>query len=383
MRLRSSLAAASACALALACPREPEVTPQQRADGYYLQGQNEYLQGHFDKALAAFNEARKHAPDDPRLPAALGELYIAEDKRLEALAQFHEAVRRDPRRATNWSRLGYVQLQLREWDGGSEYGQAAASLERALALNPKDFGALESQAALAISAGDADRAVALYVAAARVGPEYRQGDWYLSAAELLERGGRQDAADAVLADAVDAGTLAPEVHARLGERYVKKGDFAAALRAFETAAEHSKDASYWEMVAELRVRADDEEGAQRAYQKSLALEDRAVVHVALAKLAFLRGDRDGAQAEMERALSTAKGGSIRETLGIAELLVELGRKPDALLLLENDAALPYGERDAELQLQTVLLARSLGKLDVAAVACGRLKRMDAGTPLCR
>jgi tetratricopeptide (TPR) repeat protein len=383
MRLRFSTAVVAACALTFACPREPEITPQQRADGYYLLGQNEYLQGHFDKALAAFNEAKKYAPNDPRLPAAFGELYLGEGKRLEALAQFEEATRRDPQRATNWSRLGYLQLQLRDWDGGSEYDKAAGSLKRALELNPKDFGALESQAALAVVAGDTDRAVALYVAAARFGPEYRQGDWYLNAAELLEREGRQDAADAVLADAVDAGTLAPEVHARLGERYVLKGDFAAALKAFEVAALHSKDPSYWEMVAELHVRDGNHDQAQQAYQKSLAVEDRAIVHVALAKLAFLRGDREGAQTELDRALSTARGGSIRETLGIAELLIELGRQPQALMLLENDAALPYGERDAELQLKTVLVAKSLGRLDAAAVACARLKKMDAGTSLCR
>ncbi len=136
MRLRSSTAVAAACALTLACPRDPEITPQQRADGYYLQGQNEYLQGHFDKALAAFNEAKKYAPNDPRLPAAFGELYLAEGKPLEALPHLQEAIRRDPKRATSWSRLGYTQLQLREWDGGSEYEKAAGSLARALELNP-------------------------------------------------------------------------------------------------------------------------------------------------------------------------------------------------------------------------------------------------------
>jgi len=390
-----SAIAALACA---GCTKEPVVNPRDRAEGNYLKAQSEYLQGNFDEALKAFDEVKKDAPDDPRLPAAVGEVYLSQGKLHEALDRFQEAARRDPKRGTNWSRLGFIQAQLGMRD------EAVASLAKAVAFNPRDYNALEAQAELAAKEGRLDDAVAAYRQAARVGPESSQPEWYLRAAKLLAKGGRSREVRPFLEDAVDAGSRAPEIHAALGEEQVRAGELSLAASSFEAAARNAdaidaarprrqlpdggvegsepRDPGYWEIAGQLYFRLDQLDRAEDAYRKSLAIEDRAVVHVALARLAFVKGDKTAARVELGRALDSARGDDVRETLDLAGLLADFDMKPQALMLLQNHAQAEDGKRDAELQLRTARLAKELHRLDVALSACERLQKLDAGTVRC-
>src|SRR5437870_3616316 len=85
-----------------ACEKDFKPDPARAADGYYLKGTSEYLHGNFDAALQAFEEVRKYAPQDPRLPAAVGEVLLSQGKLEPARVQFELATQVDPRRATNW-----------------------------------------------------------------------------------------------------------------------------------------------------------------------------------------------------------------------------------------------------------------------------------------
>src|SRR4051812_49280438 len=90
------------------CPKdEPQQDPKAQADGLYLAGTAAYLKGDFKQAHEHYAEVKKLNPSDPRLPAAEGEVYLAEVKLDEALKSFEEASKLDPKRATNWSRLGF------------------------------------------------------------------------------------------------------------------------------------------------------------------------------------------------------------------------------------------------------------------------------------
>ncbi|MDQ3265539.1 MAG: tetratricopeptide repeat protein [Myxococcota bacterium] len=389
------LALLIAVSLLAGCKKEPpEPTPQEQAEGFYLRATNESLLGNHDAALAAYDEVRKRVPHDPRLPAAIGEVYILQGRWPEARLQFQEAVRLEPKRATNWSRLAAVQAMQKDKDA------ARQSLEKALALNPTDFNALEQLAEFAQQelAQDApeplvSEVAALWRRAALAAPDYRQGELYLQGYRLLQAAGQQPQAEQFLVEAADAGTRAPEIYATLGELRIRSNGFASAIWAFEKAAELTPvsklpdggvtgDSTYWEILGRLYTRVDQLEKAQAAYQRALALEDRAVVHVALARLAFLRGDEQGTGAELNRALATATGEEIRETLELAELLVEVGRKQDALMLLESHATAEDGARDVELQLRTARLAQQLKKAEIVQAACAQARKLDAGVIGC-
>ena len=55
--------------LAAGCEDRPsEPPPKEQAEGYYVKGTTEYLQGKFEDALASFNTMKALSPDDPRLP---------------------------------------------------------------------------------------------------------------------------------------------------------------------------------------------------------------------------------------------------------------------------------------------------------------------------
>src|SRR6266498_142608 len=104
--------------LLCACPaKDDKPDPKAQADGLYLAGTAAYLKGDFAEAHKMFDEVKKLNPTDPRLPAAIGEVYFAELKIHEAMGQYEEAVKADPKRATNWSRLGYARSLLGDRPG--------------------------------------------------------------------------------------------------------------------------------------------------------------------------------------------------------------------------------------------------------------------------
>src|SRR5207245_605772 len=102
-------------------------------------------------------------------------------------------------------------------------------------------------------------------------------------------------------------------------------------------------------------------------------KENAIAHIALGKLQLARKETSMAEEELHRALATATGEDKRESLELADLLVLLRRKGDALKLLSNLAGEPASARDASLQLRTARLARELGAEDIVAEACARLR----------
>ena len=58
--------------LAAGCEDRPsQPSPKDQAEGYYVKGTTEYLQGKFDEALTSFNTMKELSPHDTRLPAAI------------------------------------------------------------------------------------------------------------------------------------------------------------------------------------------------------------------------------------------------------------------------------------------------------------------------
>lgn len=370
-------AAALALAFALTgCPKPgDDVDPKIKADGYYVAGQASYLKGDFADAHKQFDEVKALNPTDPRLPVAEGELFLAEAKIAEAIERFEAASKADPKRGTTWSRLAYLYAIK------GEKPKARIAVDKALAANPKDFNALETLGDLQLGEGKLEEGLKSLSSAIEFAPEGLRAEMVLRlAAELIKRS-RDAEVLPLLEDAVKKGVKSPAVLSELGDRLVAAGRLEEALTAYTDAAKgDAKDPTLWELVGEVRQRLGNTAEAEEAFRASLALKDRGVVHVALARICLERRDDACVKAETDRALATSTGEEVRETLELGALLQTVGRKKDALALF--NALSEEGEQkgNLELHLRTARLAQELKDEVVVKAACTRaLSNGQAGT----
>jgi tetratricopeptide (TPR) repeat protein len=351
----------------------PPISPKDRAEGYYMKGTADYLQGRFEDALASFEEMKQLSPDDPRLPAAFGEVYLSMGRYADSAEQFELALKRDPKRSTNWSRLGFIQAQLGKHD------EAQSSLRKAVALNARDFNALEQLAEIHLKKGEKEAAVRHFALAATVSPDALRSPLLMRGVDVLTGEGRHDEALVLLEKFAAEGVRTPEVLSALGDEQVRAGKLASAAATYREAAGKSpRDPSLWELVGEISLRLDKPGDALAAFRESLRVKDRAVVHVAIARIHLARGDRVAAQQELDLALESVSGSDIRELLELADLLGIMDRKQDALRILSNLSAEPDHAHDVELQLRTARLAREMKDAETVRAACARVTGLDAG-----
>jgi Tfp pilus assembly protein PilF len=182
---------------------------------------------------------------------------------------------------------------------------------------------------------------------------------------------------ALLRRADARGVKSGELWVELGDELVNAGEFAPAAETYrKAAAALPKDPTVWELVGELEVRRGRPVEAQEAFRQSLKIQERALPHVAMARMLLADKDKTSAAQELELALKAATGEEKRETRELAELLVSFNRRADALKLLQTLATEPGAATDAALQLQTARLARELGDKAAVKAACQRVA--DAG-----
>ncbi|WP_224242869.1 tetratricopeptide repeat protein [Hyalangium gracile] len=371
----SRLRALSLLALlvAAACDDTPKIDPKDRAEGLYIKGTTEYLHGDFEAALASFSEMKQILPNDPRLPAAVGEVYLSMGKLNEALAEFQTALVLEPKRSTTWSRVGFIQAQT----GKTE--EALSSLRKAIGLYPNDFNALEQLGEIHLKRGEKDEALRHFTLAAQASPDKLKPDFVIRAAEILQQQDRHAEALELLRKFAGQGVRAPEVLTALGDELVRAGKMDEAAASYREAAGKSpKDPSLWELVGRIYASQGKRADALAAFQESLKVKDRAIVHVAIAQLHLAQQDRKAAEEELGKAFESVSGSDVRELLELSELLVTFGRKADALKILSNLASEPDNARSADLQLRTARLARELKDEATVKAACGRVVGNDAG-----
>jgi Flp pilus assembly protein TadD len=377
MPLRLRALALSTLLATAACDDTPKVDPKDRAEGLYIKGTSEYLQGNFDQALQSFNEMKKYAPNDPRLPAALGEIHLSMGKYNDAITEFQAALAIDPKRSTTWSRIGFIQAQL------GKYEEAQSSLRKAIALYPNDFNALEQLAEIHLKRGEREEAVRHFTLASQVSPESMRPTLLLRAVDVLQQDRKHSDALELLVKATAQGVRSAEVLTALGDEQVRAGKLDEAAAAYrEAATKAPKDPSLWELVGEIYVSQGKTADALNAYRESLRVKDRAIVHVAMARVHLSREDRKAAEEELNLALASVSGTDVRELTELSALLVTFGRKPDALRILSNLAAEPDNAKDVDLQLRTARLAREMKDEAVMKAACDRVKGKDAGVVSC-
>ncbi len=375
--LRSALVFAALLAACSCKKDEPKLDPKAEADGLYLQASSAYLKGDFKQAHELYAKVKKLNPTDPRLPAAEGEVYLREVKLSDALSAFQESAKLDPKRATTWSRIGYIQQLL----GQNE--DAAVSLEKALALNPKDFNALESRAELDLREGNVDEAMKHLLQSADAAPDTDKAELIERVSEELTKRERWRDALGILEERLDAGVKSAGLYNDYGDKLVQAERFAEAAAAYEQAAKaNPKDPTLWELVGELRVRLGQIQEAQAAYGESLKIKDRGVVHVALARICQKNKNDGCLKSELDQALATSSGEELRETLDLAELLYSVGRKEAALKLVEAASEEPELKADWAWQLKIAQWEKDAGDKNRMKTACELAVEADAGIKRC-
>ncbi|HEY0093856.1 MAG TPA: acetylglucosamine transferase, partial [Archangium sp.] len=140
----------------------------------------------------------------------------------------------------------------------------------------------------------------------------------------------------------------------------------------DAASASPKDPTLWELVGEIYTKLDKPEDALAAYRESLRVKERAVIHVAMARLHLGRNERQAAEQELGRAFETVSGSDIRELTELAELLSTFGRKQDALRILSSLSAEPDHAKELDLQLRTAALAQELKDEATVRTVCERI-----------
>ncbi len=348
-----------------ACKKDPPpVDPKVEADGHYVAATSAYLKGDFKDAHTHFDEVRRLTPDDKRLPGAEGELLMAEQRIDEAIVQFEKSLKTEPKRSTTWSRLGLL-YAIKE-----QKEKSADALAKAIELNPKDFNAHESLGDAALERGDLDEAVLRYLLASEAAPGKPKAELVVKAAQELVKAKQSARALEVLEQAKAKGVTSNELNQELGDRLVEAKRWDDAVAAYTAAAE--KDASAWELVAELELRQGRLEQAEAAWNKAIAAKDQALYHVGLGRLCLARKDTPCAEKQLEKALATATGEEVRESMELADFLATLGRKADGLKLLDAIASEEEQKNNELLQLTLARTAKELGRPELVKTACERI-----------
>jgi len=247
--------------------------------------------------------------------ALLVEYLVADGQPAEALKATEAALAAHPEEAR------FHEVHGRALRGAGEPDAARKALERALELEPEYPAALAQLAVLTAEQGDSEAAIALYDRAAAAEPEDSTYAW--DAIQLAEASADEAELDARLdallvrngTHAAAAGLLARRLRAReperafdlarravrlrggpdaldtLGRIQLDRGDAANAARTLGVAVElqpNSPSTQYW--LGRALVAADDEEGARRALEASLAQGVFPEREAAQTELARLSGD---------------------------------------------------------------------------------------------
>jgi tetratricopeptide (TPR) repeat protein len=133
--------------------------------------------GRFNDALAAFDQGEAFAPVRAPQLNCRGVLYSRIERHAEALTWYEAAVKRDPYTAT-WS-LNKAETLVYL----GRYDEAESTLDDALSLEPKSFGALCVKGLLETRRGHYDEAMAAFGESIQLDP--RHGPTYMELASLL------------------------------------------------------------------------------------------------------------------------------------------------------------------------------------------------------
>ncbi len=149
---------------------------------WFKKGVDFEKQGYSEKAIEAYTEALKIAPNDPWIWINMGVSYQRLAMSEEALRCYDNAIKLNPLDADAWSNRA-IALRLM-----GKIEEAVKSYDRALAIDPGDAGIWSNKGVALRALGKVNEALDCYDQALAIDP-YDVGTW-LNKAVLLQRTGR-------------------------------------------------------------------------------------------------------------------------------------------------------------------------------------------------
>ncbi len=199
-----------------------------------------------------------------------------------AAADYRTVLGADPENPE--AHLGLARLARKAGDAAQAQGEAA----RALKAAPELFGAFALLGELAAEAGDLASAADLWEGAVQASPRDRAAR--VTLAKLLRQAGNAPGARDQWKAAVELKEDAESLGA-LAEAARAAGDAPVEQRALERLAQVEPAATEWRRVAEIRLQAQDWDGAEKALRRALAQDPRdRKASLMLAQVHLARGE---------------------------------------------------------------------------------------------
>jgi tetratricopeptide (TPR) repeat protein len=237
-------------------------------------------QGKTAQAEAQFQQIIQQQPDFAEAYTHLGKIYLHSGRLPEALAAYHTVVRLQPDRAQSYHNLGTVLVA----QGATE--AAMQQFREALTRDPRYMPAYNDLGTLYAEHGDIDQAIAAFQAAVRLQPSAVEGHYNLAMAY-----GTQGDIAGMIRELQATLQLAPdyvEAQLNLGIGYLQQGQAELAIAQFRSLvsrAPQMADAYYFLAVAAAQL--GQEETMRTALEQTLQHDpNHARAHSTLAMLYF-------------------------------------------------------------------------------------------------
>ena len=223
-------------------------------------------QGRFAEAIAPMTEAAALQPDNPRIEADLGGLYLEAGRPVDALEHLCRAIEINPGMAIAHWRLGSALQTLGETQAATE------ALEEAVRIRPSLADAHARLARLYIEQGRRREAIESYRSAAESATEPAEKQSLEAQALTLE--GRESEAEAFLRSALELEPGLPTAHGLLGQILMTSGRFDEAAQHFEAQIARSPRAGlcYYDLVRSRKITEADS-GALQLIDSALKEQD--------------------------------------------------------------------------------------------------------------
>lgn len=297
---------------------QPELGEAHLAQGYY---RYRCLQD-FDGGLRAFEQARLRLPNNANVLSAIAYIERRQGDWQDSITHLEQATRLDPRGTMMLKELASNYSSLRQ------FGQARATLDRALAVNPGASGLIAAKAATWLAEGNLGQA-----------------------AQLL-----------------DGLTLRPEDDAFMVQTtlLVYQRNYPAAMAALKQAAQgdatpdlYRADALIW--LGAVQTWAGDRAAAQASFGEALAVAQRYRRNAAddshlsqvLAWAHAGLGDKTAALQDARRAVDQTRQDALllpEKQATLAQIQALFGDTDDAIAVLPQLLQVPAGETPADLRL---------------------------------
>ena len=343
--------------LSLVVPRAMALDPSNR-EARGLEAKMLYHEGRGDESLVRLSALADEGEPDSAVHYLLGLLLSERGRRVEALARFEEAVRREPAFALYHFRLAET-LRALERD-------PAPALAQALALAPDDPWANNLEGLLRREAGDLAAAIDRFRKALAAAPG--ETDILVNCADALSASGNHEEALSLLSTEAGQPAAAARLANQRGNILARQKRFEEAVREYEKAVRlDPSSAPYKENCAAACIEMDMVHRAEELLAQVEPEHPSATVYNMIGTVAALKGERARAQAAYRAGLAREPGNP-EIAVNLALLTLESGDWRGAAEAAAAVLARAPGHARAR-ALQERIRAQYESRLDCAS--CGR------------